>query len=231
MFNEKREHYQLPYYSCVTSKKSIPDMPMGAVYCIQSRTCITRVNKHKVRLLITFEVVFKKSGLVSCKISQIIKNESTYSQIAVIENNAADDQFRQYSHLSSVLATPKLAKDLIKDKELLKALHLTPRRSLRNPKSWLDFKTYPPILQTLTCIAFLLVIASQFMLATRVSYVNSRFLELQNEMRQQGLYDEQQTTGPIDPQIRFDIYNRLEELKEKIREYDQNLIFLKNTVK
>ncbi|KAG1471924.1 hypothetical protein G6F56_001838 [Rhizopus delemar] len=209
------EHYQLPYYSCVTSKKSIPDMPMGAVYCIQSRTCITRVNKHKVRLLITFEVVFKKSGLVS----------------SVIENNAADDQFRQYSHLSSVLATPKLAKDLIKDKELLKALHLTPRRSLRNPKSWLDFKTYPPILQTLTCIAFLLVIASQFMLATRVSYVNSRFLELQNEMRQQGLYDEQQTTGPIDPQIRFDIYNRLEELKEKIREYDQNLIFLKNTVK
>ncbi|CAO3701562.1 unnamed protein product [Rhizopus stolonifer] len=216
LFNEKREHYQLPYYSCVTSKKSIPDMPMGAVYCIQSRTCITRVNKQKVRLLITFDVVFKKSGLVS----------------SVIENNAADDQFRQYNHLSSVLATPKLAKDLIKDKELLKALRLTPRRSLRNPESWLDLKTYPPILQTLTCIAFLLVIVSQFMLATRVSYVNSRFLELQNEMRQQGVYDEQQTTGPLDPQIQLDIvYNRLEELKEKIREYDQHLMSLKNTVK
>lgn len=40
---------------------------MGAVYSIQLRTCITRVNKEKVHLLVTFEVVFSKSGFVSCK--------------------------------------------------------------------------------------------------------------------------------------------------------------------
>lgn len=67
LFHEKREQFQLPYYSCVTAKKSMPDMPMGAVYCIQCRTCITRVSKQKVRVLITFEVAFKKSGLISCK--------------------------------------------------------------------------------------------------------------------------------------------------------------------
>lgn len=45
----------------------MPDMPMGAVYSIQSRTCITRVNKDKVHVLITFQVAFSKTGLVSCK--------------------------------------------------------------------------------------------------------------------------------------------------------------------
>jgi hypothetical protein len=45
----------------------MPDMPMGAVYSIQSRTCMTRVNKDKVHVLVTFQVAFSKSGLVSCK--------------------------------------------------------------------------------------------------------------------------------------------------------------------
>lgn len=72
LFQEKRAHHKLPYYSCVIAKKYMPDMPMGNVYYIQSRTCITRMNKSKVRVLITFEVSFKKSGLVSCK--NIIKH-------------------------------------------------------------------------------------------------------------------------------------------------------------
>lgn len=67
LFQEKRIHRKYPYYSCVTAKKSMPDMPMGAVYSIQSRTCITRVSKDKVHVLITFQVAFTKSGLISCK--------------------------------------------------------------------------------------------------------------------------------------------------------------------
>ncbi|CAO3691518.1 unnamed protein product [Rhizopus microsporus] len=72
LFQEKRAHQKLPYYSCVIAKKYMPDMPMGNVYYIQSRTCITHMSKSKVRVLITFEVSFKKSGLVSCK--NIIKH-------------------------------------------------------------------------------------------------------------------------------------------------------------
>lgn len=41
---------------------------MGSVYSIKSRTCITRVNKHKVHVLVTFQVAFTKSGLISCKL-------------------------------------------------------------------------------------------------------------------------------------------------------------------
>lgn len=67
LFEERRIHRKIPYYTCITAKKSMPDMPMGAVYSIQSRTCITRVSKDKVHVLVTFQVVFSKTGLVSCK--------------------------------------------------------------------------------------------------------------------------------------------------------------------
>lgn len=210
LFHEKREQLQLPYYSCVTAKKSMPDMPMGAVYCIQCRTCITRVSKQKVRVLITFEVAFKKSGLIS----------------SVIENNAADDQFRQYNHLASVLANPSLAKELIKDKELLTILRLAPKRYLKNPTSWLDYNVR---LNVLVYIAFL-VILSQLVLVTRVYHVHGQFQQLERYLKTEESYHEQRVTGSLDINLSM-VYDRLNGLKGKIKEYDEHLMFLKNNVK
>ncbi|KAG1457872.1 hypothetical protein G6F46_007071 [Rhizopus delemar] len=211
LFHEKREQFQLPYYSCVTAKKSMPDMPMGAVYCIQCRTCITRVSKQKVRVLITFEVAFKKSGLIS----------------SVIENNAADDQFRQYNHLASVLANPGLAKELIKDKELLTILRLAPKRSLKNPASWLDYNVQ---LNVLVYIAFFLVILSQLVLITRVYHVHDQFQQLERYLKTGESYNKQRVTGSLDINLSM-VYDRLDVLKGKIKEYDEHLMFLKNNVK
>ncbi|KAI9251547.1 hypothetical protein BY458DRAFT_17800 [Sporodiniella umbellata] len=211
LFHEKREHCNLPYYSCVASSKSMPDMPMGAIYYIQSRTCITRVSRQRVRVLVTFDVKFKKSGLVS----------------SVIENNAVDDQFRQYSHLASVLDTPRLARELIKDEELLLALRLKPKHYLKTASDWMKFQTHP-ILQTLTFIALFLVVASQVILAVRVASVNSSFLIIQNELKQQKVYEDTMLTGPSDAQLELNMaYNKLEELKEKVKQYDQHFISLK----
>ncbi|RCH86439.1 hypothetical protein CU098_007504, partial [Rhizopus stolonifer] len=84
---QKREYRKYPYYCCVTAKISMPDMPMGAVYSIQSRTCITRSSKNKVHVYVTFQIVFSKSGLVS----------------SIIEKNVAQDQFRLYQQLNAML--------------------------------------------------------------------------------------------------------------------------------
>lgn len=83
LFQEKRVHRKFPYYCCVTSKKSMPDMPMGAVYSIQSRTSMTRISNNKVHVLVTFQVAFSKSGLVSCKIFYINSNDYIYIHIYI----------------------------------------------------------------------------------------------------------------------------------------------------
>ncbi|CEI98853.1 hypothetical protein RMCBS344292_12951 [Rhizopus microsporus] len=218
LFQEKRAHHKLPYYSCVIAKKYMPDMPMGNVYYIQSRTCITRMNKSKVRVLITFEVSFKKSGLVS----------------SIIENNAADDQFRQYNHLNEVLSNSDLAKELIRDHELLMILKLAPRDKFKNPIKWLDHTVYPTS-QSLIFLAFCLVFLSHIILSARVMRVTNRIQELRACIANEVNYlDDTSIHFAIEEegvQSVLRLYSRLEEIKNQIKQYDERIIDLKDNMK
>ncbi|ORE07891.1 hypothetical protein BCV72DRAFT_101004 [Rhizopus microsporus var. microsporus] len=217
LFQEKRVHHKLPYYSCIIAKKYMPDMPMGNVYYIQSRTCITRMNKSKVRLLITFEVSFKKSGLVS----------------SIIENNAADDQFRQYNHLNEVLSNPDLAKELIRDHELLVMLKLAPRDKFKNPIKWLDHTVYPTS-QSFIFLAFCLVFLSHIILSAQVMRVTNRIQELRACIANEVNYlDDTSTHFVVEEegdQSLLTLYSRLEEIKKQIKQYDERIIDLKDNI-
>ncbi|KAI8890673.1 hypothetical protein K501DRAFT_236245 [Backusella circina FSU 941] len=103
VFQQTRINRKYPYYVCVTGSITTPEMPMGSVYSIKSRTCITRVNKYKVHVLVTFQVAFTKSGLIS----------------SIIEKNASDEQIRMYSKLNSVLIRPDLIREIVKDEKVL----------------------------------------------------------------------------------------------------------------
>ncbi|KAG0768398.1 hypothetical protein G6F57_001236 [Rhizopus arrhizus] len=76
----------------ITAKRKIETSLNHSLYFIESRICITRIDKQKVRIFITFEVSFKNAGLTS----------------SVIEKNAADDQIRYYKHLESLMLAVRM---------------------------------------------------------------------------------------------------------------------------
>ncbi|KAI8342877.1 hypothetical protein EDC96DRAFT_449583 [Choanephora cucurbitarum] len=155
LFQEQKIHKKYPYYCCVTVKKSMPDMPMGAVYSIQSRTCITRESKDKVHVLVTFQVVFSKAGLVS----------------SIIEKNAAEDQLRLYQHLHSVLSQPALIQQL--DPSL--SQNLLNRAHLPTPPTRAVRPTY------LIYAGIFFVLLAHCMLAIRMQHISDHLKALHDQ--------------------------------------------------
>ncbi|KAI8977931.1 GRAM domain-containing protein [Pilobolus umbonatus] len=103
LFKETKLHKKLPHYMCVFTKITTPDLPLGSVYSIHSRTCITPVSPSKVRMLVTFDVVFTKTGLVS----------------SIIEKKAVNDQLRIFKHLKSVLSHREQVETLVRQKDMV----------------------------------------------------------------------------------------------------------------
>ncbi|KAK4515523.1 carboxy methyl transferase for protein phosphatase 2A [Mucor velutinosus] len=217
VFQEKRIHRKYPYYCCVTARKSMPDMPMGAVYSIQSRTCITRVNKEKVHVLVTFQVVFSKSGLVS----------------SIIEKNAADDQLRLYTHLNSILNKPDLIREIVKDEHILEALQMIePKPKTKNDtpnalrkQSALN-RICSPKLKDFIYIGFFLVVLTHCVLALRLHRITHRLEQVQRNSK------------PLKPQsdskwLNYkmnNVHHRLDQLKGEVQDFDQRILKLKPTV-
>ncbi|KAL9558530.1 hypothetical protein MBANPS3_000866 [Mucor bainieri] len=217
LFQEKRIHRKYPYYCCVTAKKSMPDMPMGAVYSIQSRTCITRVNKEKVHVLVTFQVVFSKSGLVS----------------SIIEKNAADDQLRLYTHLNSILNKPDLIRAIVKDDHILEALHMVkpkPKAKDETPStSWQKSavnRICSPKLTDFIYVGFFLVILTHCVLALRLHRITHRLEVVQHN------------TKPLKPQSESrwlnhkmnSVHHRLDQLRGEVQDFDQRILKFKPAI-
>ncbi|CEP08384.1 hypothetical protein [Parasitella parasitica] len=217
LFQEKRIHRKYPYYCCVTAKKSMPDMPMGAVYSIQSRTCITRVNKAKVHVLVTFQVVFSKSGLVS----------------SIIEKNAADDQLRLYSHLNSILNKPDLMREIVQDEDILEGLHLMePKSNLLNNTSRFSWeqsalnRICSPKLTDFIYLGFFLVILTHCALALRLHHITHR---LEIVQRTNKPYEVETDSKWLNHKM-SNVHQRLDQLKGEVQDYHQRLSKLKSTV-
>ncbi|KAI8640186.1 hypothetical protein BD408DRAFT_420268 [Parasitella parasitica] len=214
LFQEKRIHRKYPYYCCVTAKKSMPDMPMGAVYSIQSRTCITRVNKEKVHVLVTLQVVFSKSGLVS----------------SIIEKNAADDQRRLYSHLNSILNKPDLMRELIQDEDILEGLHMAEPKSNSQCKvsnfSWRQSALNhicSPKLTDFIYIGFFLVIMTHCALALRLHHITHRLEIVQSNNKP---YKLEADSKWLNHKMN-NVHQRLDQMKGEVQDYNQRLLKLK----
>ncbi|CAO0802577.1 unnamed protein product [Mucor circinelloides] len=217
LFQEKRIHRKYPYYCCVTAKKSMPDMPMGAVYSIQSRTCITRVNKEKVHVLVTFQVVFSKSGLVS----------------SIIEKNAADDQLRLYTHLNSILNKPDLIREIVKDEHILEALHMTkpkPKTKSDTPNlSWKQSalnRICSPKLADVIYVGFFLVILTHCVLALRLHRITHHLETVQHNSKP---FKPQSDSKWLNHKMN-NVHQRLDQLRGEVQDYDQRILKLKHTI-
>ncbi|CAO3657968.1 unnamed protein product [Rhizopus stolonifer] len=199
VLEEKREHNQLPYYSCATIKKLIPDAPMGAVYSIKSRTNIICINAQEVRVLVTFEVAFKKSGLVS----------------SIIETNAAYDQSRYYSHIDRILSDIDLATEMIQDKDLLKMLKLGPDWNTECIDGWIKL---PIQLNILLCVTFVVLFLIQLMLLFRLEHVSDDIQGITDNLKEPKLQIndyEQLLDGLIETKKKLDLdYVKMKELVE-----------------
>ncbi|KAI7895289.1 uncharacterized protein EV154DRAFT_536144 [Mucor mucedo] len=223
LFEERRIHRKIPYYTCITAKKSMPDMPMGAVYSIQSRTCITRVSKDKVHVLVTFQVVFSKTGLVS----------------SIIEKNAADDQLRLYSHLNSILNKPELIKELVNDQQLLQDLNLAnrPNSNSNSSKSRSSTKKYAgqgwisyamdwvgsTRLIGFVYFGFFLVLVTHCLLALRLKRITNT-LDLVQQQKHLTTHTDSQW---IDNKMNR-VNQHLNQLKEEVQDYHQRIQKLHN---
>ncbi|KAF7729895.1 hypothetical protein EC973_003629 [Apophysomyces ossiformis] len=118
-FRDERVHRKLPYYVCVLTTASTPS---NTISLVKTRTCITRVRKNKVRVLVTYKVEFTKSGLVSCMSPIYLDIFSTYFlNIAIIEKGVTDEYMRFYTQLHQVLQKPELVQKLIRDEPLNEA--------------------------------------------------------------------------------------------------------------
>ncbi|KAI8331116.1 GRAM domain-containing protein [Blakeslea trispora] len=193
LFREQKVHKKYPYYCCVTVKKSMPDMPMGAVYSIQSRTCITRESKDKVHVLVTFQVVFSKTGLVS----------------SIIEKNAAEDQLKLYRHLHYVLSQPDLIQQLVQDDpSLLDSLSHTPISP--TPSSKLTRPTY------LVYVGLFIVLLAHCILAIRMHYMSDHLQALyqQKMVAQDNSWAESKIKST---------QQMLDESDQEIHDFDQRL--------
>ncbi|GAN03068.1 hypothetical protein MAM1_0033d02519 [Mucor ambiguus] len=217
LFQEKRIHRKYPYYCCVTAKKSMPDMPMGAVYSIQSRTCITRVNKEKVHVLVTFQVVFSRSGLVS----------------SIIEKNAADDQLRLYTHVNSILNKPDLIREIVKDEHILEALHMIepkPKTKSETPNtSWKQSvlnRICSPKLTDFIYVGFFLTILTHCVLALRLHRITHRLEVVQHNSRP---FKPQSDSQWLNHKMN-NVHHRLDQLRGEVQDFDQRISKLKPTI-
>ncbi|KAF1798544.1 hypothetical protein FB192DRAFT_1288509 [Mucor lusitanicus] len=217
MGKEKRIHRKYPYYCCVTAKKSMPDMPMGAVYSIQSRTCITRVNKEKVHVLVTFQVVFSKSGLVS----------------SIIEKNAADDQLRLYTHLHSILNKPDLIREIVKDERILEALHMIkPKPKAKSQTSNTSWKQSAlnricsPKLTDFIYVGFFLVLLTHCVLALRLHRITHRLEVVQHSSK---TFKPQSDSKWLNHKMN-NVHHRLDQLRGEVQDFDQRILKLKPTI-
>lgn len=68
------------------------------------------------------------------------------------------------------------------------------------------------------------------MLITRVYHVHDQFQQLERYLKTGESYNEQRVAGSLDINLSM-VYDRLDVLKGKIKEYDEHLMFLKNNVK
>ncbi|RCI05159.1 hypothetical protein CU098_012892 [Rhizopus stolonifer] len=197
LLEEKREHNRLPYYSCATIEKLMPGAPMGAVYSIKSRTNIMCINAQEVRVLVTFEVVFKKSGLVS----------------SIIETNAAYDQSRYYNHIDHILSNLDLATEMIQDKDLLKMLKLGPDWTIECTDSWIKL---PIQLNTLLCVTFVVLFLIQLMLLFRLEHISDDIQGLADNFKEPELQIndyEPLLDGLIETKKKLDLnYEKMKEL-------------------
>ncbi|KAI8973698.1 hypothetical protein BDF20DRAFT_667193 [Mycotypha africana] len=152
LFQEKKAHRKFPYYCCITATKSMPDMPMDAIYSIQSRTCITRVHRDKVHVLLTFQVAFTQSNFTS----------------SIIEKNAAADQFRLYNRLNAVLHRPDLIQELLaKDPNsdyILHSLQIPTKAEEEQRINAIEKRKWSYIL----CIGLIAILLTHSMLAFRL---------------------------------------------------------------
>lgn len=220
LFQEKRIHRKYPYYCCVTAKKSMPDMPMGAVYSIQSRTCITRVSKDKVHVLVTFQVAFSKSGLVS----------------SIIEKNAADDQRRQYSRLHSILNKPDLLVDLVDNPQILEDLHiktasLSQKKQNQVSGNWVSqaMAFIPSIrLSNIIYVAVFLVLLTHCLLAFRLKRITQHLEVVQQQKESHhSQHDNIRDTLWLNQRIDH-VQQRLAKLKGEALDFDKRILKMKN---
>ncbi|KAI9487240.1 MAG: hypothetical protein EXX96DRAFT_552337 [Benjaminiella poitrasii] len=223
LFKDKRIHKKYPYYCCVTTHKSMPDMPMGAVYSIQSRTCITRVHKDKVHVLITFQVVFSKSGLVS----------------SIIEKNAADDQLRLYNHLNLILKKPILVRELTSNKRLLEALHMIEQtRQIHSESKDSRIAQVIESISSIKLINFIyatlfLVLMTHCLLALRLQRI-TQYLEVVQRHQSRLPYASDHNAMIKNPQWinqgMETVCEHLSQLKDKVQDYNQRVSQLKNNI-
>ncbi|KAI8075517.1 hypothetical protein BDF21DRAFT_343506 [Thamnidium elegans] len=196
--SEKKIHRKYPYYACVTTKKSMPDMPMGAVYYIQLRTCITRVSKNKVHLLVTFQIVFSKSGLVS----------------SIIEKNAADDQIRLYSHLNSILNKPYLVQELVDNVQLLQDLDLNDK-DIPKQISEIDSKKERKSFLIVIYICFFLILLTHCIMALRLKNITHHLALVQQKPQHKDIHWVDQNMDRI--------HHQLNQIQGETQEYHQRI--------
>ncbi|KAI8376028.1 uncharacterized protein BYT42DRAFT_614815 [Radiomyces spectabilis] len=104
---DERKYCKISSYVCVVTTTQVPDMPMGAVFAIKTRTCITRVGKSKVRLLVTYQAEFKQAGLMS----------------SLIEKDVANFQLAHHAKLNQVLRSTDIVQELVNDQRLKSILN------------------------------------------------------------------------------------------------------------
>ncbi|GAA5794882.1 hypothetical protein HPULCUR_000230 [Helicostylum pulchrum] len=198
LFQEKRIHRKYPYYACVTTKKSMPNMPMGAVYNIELRTCITRVSKDKVHLLVTFQIVFSKSGLVS----------------SIIEKNAADDQIRLYSHLNSILNKPYLVQELVDNVQLLQDLDLNDKDIPKQIPEKNSKKDRKPFL-VVVYICFFLILLTHCIMALRLKNITHHLALVPHKPQYKDLHWVDQNMDRV--------HHQLNQIQGETQEYHQRI--------
>lgn len=200
----------------------MPGAPMGAVYSIKSRTNIMCINAQEVRVLVTFEVVFKKSGLVSCKtfFINLVCIFIYFSLplplplfLAIIETNAAYDQSRYYNHIDHILSNLDLATEMIQDKDLLKMLKLGPDWTIECTDSWIKL---PIQLNTLLCVTFVVLFLIQLMLLFRLEHISDDIQGLADNFKEPELQIndyEPLLDGLIETKKKLDLnYEKMKEL-------------------
>lgn len=141
--------------------------------------------------------------------------------IAIIEKNAADDQFRLHSHLSSVLKKPELIRTLVDDRALLQELRIIePDKNKAVSKSWKGLTMTECIY-----IGFFFVLVTHCILALRLQHITHHLEWVKHQTQPPA--DVKQDQEWVSNKINL-AHQRLDLLKSEIKGYDERIARLRN---
>lgn len=151
--------------------------------------------------------------------------------LAIIEKNAADDQFRLYSHLNSILNKPELIKELIDDQQLLQDLSLAGRPISKKTtkkqagKSWASYamdQVKSTRLMWFVYFGFFMVLVTHCLLALRLKRITNT-LDLVQQQKHTTHSESQWIHSKMNR-----VNQRLDQLKDEVQDYHQRIKKLNN---